>query len=218
MVDYYPKLEPGVIYHVYNRGNNREDLFYTPENYRYFIDKYFKYCLDWVDTYVYCLLPNHFHLMIKVKSVEEMMEAARERSRTRARIDFPSLQDLESLAPHVIISELFRRFFMAYAKAINKQESRVGSLFQKNFKRRAVNSSEYFTNLIYYIHTNPRLHELCNDFKDWPYSSYQAMLESDETPLKRQLVLEWFGSQELYEASHQQYLDDKQLDPVRLEG
>lgn len=217
MVDYFPKLEPGIIYHVYNRGNNREDLYYTPGNYHYFMEKYFKYFSDWVDTYVYCLLPNHFHLMIKVKSVEDMMVTAGERSRTRARVDFPSLQDLESLAPHVVISELFRRFFMAYAKAINKQQDRVGSLFQKNFKRRAVNSSDYFTNLIYYIHTNPRLHGLCNDFRDWPYSSYQTMMLYNNTRLQRQLVLDWFGSKELYEASHLQYLDEKQLDPVRLE-
>lgn len=88
---------------------------------------------------------------------------------------------LESLDVGDIVSELFRRFFMAYAKAINKQEDRTGSLFQKNFKRRPVQSDGHFANLIYYVHTNARLPGICSDFREWPYSSYYSILSDTAT-------------------------------------
>jgi REP element-mobilizing transposase RayT len=57
-------LEFGVHYHVFIRGNNRENLFFEERNYRHFLRLYAKYVLPLVDTYAYCLLPNHFHLLI----------------------------------------------------------------------------------------------------------------------------------------------------------
>jgi hypothetical protein len=56
----YPPLEPGHYYHIYNRGNNGENLFVEDENYRFFLDKYAKYCYPVFDTFSYCLLKNHF--------------------------------------------------------------------------------------------------------------------------------------------------------------
>ncbi len=154
MTDYYPKLEPGQYYHIYNRGNNRENIFLKSENYPYFLQKYDAYLSRVLDTYVYNLLPNHFHLVVRLKQKAEIEPAPQE---TPGEINFPNIKDLESLEVGEIVSELFRRFFIAYAKAINKQEGRVGSLFQKNFKRRPVQSDGHFVNLIYYVHTNARL-------------------------------------------------------------
>lgn len=62
------KLEPGYCYHIYNRGNNRENLFLEEDNYRYFLGRYFHYLSPVVDTFAYCLLKNHFHLLIRVKT------------------------------------------------------------------------------------------------------------------------------------------------------
>ena len=64
-------LQEGKYYHIYNRGNNRETLFYTEANYKYFLKKYDKYLSEYVDTYAYCLLPNHFHLLISVKELKD---------------------------------------------------------------------------------------------------------------------------------------------------
>ena len=55
-------LEEGQFYHIYNRGNNRERLFYSTENYLFFLRRYDEY------LYAFCLLPNHFHLLVRVKS------------------------------------------------------------------------------------------------------------------------------------------------------
>lgn len=62
-------LEPGRFYHVYTRGNNRENLFFEEKNYDYFLQLYKKYISPFADTYAYCLLRNHFHFLIKVKEV-----------------------------------------------------------------------------------------------------------------------------------------------------
>ncbi len=214
MTNYYPTLEPGICYHIYNRGNNRENIFIKPENYRYFLDKYASYLARVLDTFVYNLLPNHFHIVVRIKRKEEIVPAQAGEPRG---IDFPSLKDLESLEVGDIVSELFRRFLMSYAKAINKQEGRTGSLFQKNFKRRPVQSDEHFMNLIYYVHTNAQLHGICDDFREWPYSSYFSILSDGNTRLQRTEVLGWFDSKESFEQYHRQYVNLKNIEPLIIE-
>jgi REP element-mobilizing transposase RayT len=64
-------LQHGQYYHVYNRGNNRENVFVEERNYRYFLKLYANYIEPIADTYAYCLLRNHFHLLVRIKTVEE---------------------------------------------------------------------------------------------------------------------------------------------------
>jgi len=214
MIDYYPPLLPGAYYHIFNRGNNRESIFYKPDNAPYFLGKYSKYLLPVLDTYAYCLLPNHFHLLARVKTAKEIL-ADNNRSG-----DLPSFKNLEGLVTRgdeaavaefvgELVSERFRLFFMAYAKAINKQEGRVGSLFQKNFKRLRIESKSHLPNLVLYIHANPQLHDLYGDFRDWTDSSYPAMLSDRPTNLCRQEVLSWFGDKERFVLRHSEYVDWK---------
>ena len=54
-------------YHVYNRGNNRENIFFEDKNYRYFLSKVKVAFEDKIDLISYCLMPNHFHLLVKIK-------------------------------------------------------------------------------------------------------------------------------------------------------
>jgi putative transposase len=60
-------LQPGVYYHIFNRGNNREAIFREKRNYRLFLDLYRKHVAQVVDTFAYCLLPNHFHFLVHVR-------------------------------------------------------------------------------------------------------------------------------------------------------
>ncbi len=64
-------LQPGGYYHIYNRGNNREDLFREERNYRYFLQLYVYHVYPIADTFAYCLMRNHFHLLVRIKTVEE---------------------------------------------------------------------------------------------------------------------------------------------------
>ena len=68
----HPSLNHSQLYHIYNRGNNREDLFRFPEDYRHFLRLYEKYIEPIAETYAWCLLVNHFHLLVKIKTKEEI--------------------------------------------------------------------------------------------------------------------------------------------------
>lgn len=194
-------LETGKTYHLYNRGNNRENLFYKPDNYYYFLRQFDKYLSNCLDVFAYCLLPNHFHFLIRVKSPASTY----------------SIAQSDGIGYEKKISEQFRRFFISYSQAINKQENRVGSLFQKNFKIKEVNSNSYFSQLIFYIHANPQLHHLIDDFRKWHYSSYHAVLSEKNTKLKKHDVVEWFGNKQQYQHFHQNQTDFNDLEVLNLE-
>jgi putative transposase len=63
-------LQYGQYYHIYNRGNNRENLFVEQRNYPYFLKQYTKHILPVAETFAYCLLPNHFHFAIRTRTEE----------------------------------------------------------------------------------------------------------------------------------------------------
>ena len=57
--------EPG-IYHIYNRGNNQQTIFFSDENYFYFLRKCHRYLKPVSEIFAWCLMPNHFHFLIEV--------------------------------------------------------------------------------------------------------------------------------------------------------
>jgi REP element-mobilizing transposase RayT len=61
-------------YHIYNRGNNRENIFIEERNYEYFMALYAKYIEPVAETFAFCLLRNHFHILNRVKSEVEIIE------------------------------------------------------------------------------------------------------------------------------------------------
>ncbi len=69
------KVEPieyGYYYHIYNRGINGTDLFWSDDNYSYFMELYFKYIDLVADTYAWCLMKNHFHFLVRIKEEGEI--------------------------------------------------------------------------------------------------------------------------------------------------
>ena len=64
-------LKSGVYYHIFNRGTNRENVFIEERNYRYFLQLYLKYIEAVAETFAFCLLKNHFHLLVRMKEVED---------------------------------------------------------------------------------------------------------------------------------------------------
>ncbi|MFT6962229.1 MAG: hypothetical protein ACJAWV_001957 [Flammeovirgaceae bacterium] len=98
-------------------------------------------------------------------------------------------------------------FPVPYAKAINKQQDRTGSLFQKYFKRIPVDNEAYYSQMIYYVHTNSRKHGIDLDFKNYPYNSYQRILQDKPSKLFKNEVIDWFGSKKAYIEFHDQEQD-----------
>ena len=121
-------LEKDHFYHIYNRGINSTAIFLSDENKKYFLKLVSKYLIDSIEVYTYCLMDNHFHIVLKV-TVEE-------KTATQA------------------LSNLFN----SYAKAFNKQNNRTGSLFEKHFKRIKIQDENYLRNIIQYVHLNPKYH------------------------------------------------------------
>ena len=160
------------------------------------------------DTYAYCLLRNHFHFLVRVKTAEEQEEEIQKTHKT-LRVS----ETLRVLNP----SQQFGNLFNAYTKAINKAYQRTGSLFENPFGRIPVTSDEYFVHLIAYIHRNPQRHRLVDDFRVWTYSSYHAILSRKSTRLKRDEVLAWFDGPAAFRASHGRAVDEDRIAALVLD-
>jgi putative transposase len=225
-------------YHIYNRGVNGEDIFVEERNYELFLRLCEKHLNPVADLYAYCLLRNHFHLSVRTKSEEEILEThktLRVSSINRKKTLKVSTLDLEhdtpgSFASHEensqskplgfddsrlgsrFVSDQFSNFFNAYAKTINKAYGRTGSLFQHPFGRVPITTDHQFWNVIAYIHQNPQKHGFVKDFRDWKYSSYRMVLtlNGKATLINRAEVLKWFGTRDDYLALHNQWVTDAQ--------
>lgn len=179
-------LQFGCYYHIYNRGINRENIFIEKENYRYFLELFDTYILPIADVYAYCLLPNHFHFLVRIK---------RER-------DLTGFRNLSGLPQP---SQKFSNLFNAYAKALNKRYDRTGSLFQRPFGRVEISSNAQLFQLVIYIHRNPEKHGLVNDFQEWPYSSYRELVTgTGKSHLEWDEVMGWFGTINSFIQAHQE--------------
>ena len=199
-------LIPETTYHIYNHANGSENLFRTDENYRYFLQKYGEYIYPIAETYAYCLMSNHFHLMVQIRSEEEVMAFFRKKilasKDPKAAQDLQGFQNLEGLKVEGLIGQQFSNFFNAYSKAYNKMYDRKGSLFIPRFKRKSVENDRYFTQLIAYIHLNPVKNGFCKHILDWPHSSIHAYYHDKASKLNRSYLQEWFGDKESLIAFH----------------
>ena len=56
----------GNYYHLYNRGNNGEQIFFLPEDYQHFLHRCQECLLPVMDIVAYCLMPNHYRLLVQI--------------------------------------------------------------------------------------------------------------------------------------------------------
>lgn len=205
-------------YHIYNRGVNGENIFIEERNYDLFLRLYEKHLSPVVDTFAYCMLRNHFHVSLKTKLEEEILEikkTLRVSSVNNRQSKQGNLSNQEEGQPSKplgsqYISDKFSNFFNAYAKTINKAYGRTGSLFQHPFGRVPIISDRQFWNVIAYIHQNPQKHGFVKDFREWKYSSYGIILNEKHTVIKRNEVMKWFGTKEEYLSLHNEWVSDAQ--------
>lgn len=185
----------GNYYHIFNRGINGQKIFFTEINYIYFLKLLNKYMVSHISVIAFVLLPNHFHLVIKVNEAIKRIP--------------PSEDITEELKVGNYVSEQFRRMFIAYSMAINKQEKRTSSLFDKNFKRLEITEHEYLQYCIFYVHFNPEKHGYTSNYKDYKFSSYLAFLSNKETRIARKLGLDIFEDLESFVNYHNVWHDEK---------
>lgn len=184
----------GHIYHVYNRGNNSQTVFITHENYLFFLEKLRVHILPHADILAWCLMPNHFHLMIAVKQVE--VEFSEQQTSDGHSEGFTLSETLTRLTRTRTLNDSIGIILRSYTRAIQKQQRVTGSLFQKETKALCLTepqgvSPAYFnshfgtmgnldlaeTNYLNacfdYIHLNPVSGKLAAEPEDWEFSSYR---------------------------------------------
>jgi putative transposase len=221
-------IEPivqGKYYHIYNRGINGTRLFNENENYLYFLRLYEKYIELVAETFAWCLMGNHFHLLVRIKEINEIKNLSGiggknlsglgdPKGLVEATSDlsgFENPKGLDNKNPNFIITNQFSKFFNAYAKAFNKRYKRTGSLFEKPFDRKLVNNMNYFRTLIFYIHYNPVHHGFCKSLQDYPWSSYGSIISLKPSKIVQEKVLGYFDSIGNFIDYHEQMHDFNDL-------
>lgn len=217
-------LSPSVCYHIFNHANGFENIFLEDKNFWYFIEKYEEYICPIAETYAFCLMPNHFHLIIRIRKKEVIEELIRKKkcfSDSSLLVDphFPKVSfnfgkvaggvdaKIEKTEIEKYLSKQFSNLFSSYTQSFNKMYKRRGSLFIKNFKREAILDKEYFLNAIVYTHRNPIHHGFCKRFSDWSYSSYSEIKERKSDIILFEKLFKVFGGYTEYIDFHRQYLD-----------
>ena len=164
-----PQYEQGQYYHIYNRGANRQSIFYDKENYLFVLRRLKEYSQELGVTLIaYCLLPNHYHWLVR----QDGAEAA---------------------------GKLPQAVFNSYTKALNNRHHRSGTLFQGPYKVIQVETDSHLRHLCRYIHANPVKHGIAADLTLWPYSNYLEWIgRSNGTLVDQSFVQFHFGAAEQY--------------------
>ncbi|WP_346858573.1 hypothetical protein [uncultured Draconibacterium sp.] len=189
----------GNYYHIFNRGSNHQLVFFQERNYFYFLNLMRKYLTECIDILAYCLLPNHFHLVIRAKEEIKIKDPIALSDRILNEEEIGKL-----------ISDQFRKLFISYTQAINKQENRTGSLFNSKFKRLEITQQEYLEYVIFYVHYNPEKHAVLENFREYNFSSYNSILSNAKTNLNRQLTLDVFEGKANFETFHDGWHTEKE--------
>ena len=134
----------GTPLHVYNRGANRETIFFCESDYERFLQLLLDSLIGSdVRLLVYGLLPNHFHLIL-------------DQSRAYA------------------VSGYMQKVCWEYSRYINKRKKRSGHLFEGRFKPRQIYDDNALLRLSHYIHENPVAAGLVSKPEAWKYSSTRS--------------------------------------------
>lgn len=177
------QFEKGHLYHIFNQGNNKQKIFFERENYLFFLRKVRIYVLPFADILAWCLMQNHFHLMVKVIRLELFLD-----SEGFARSEAFAGAKVRSFNHSIGI------MLRSYTSAINKQYERSGALFRQLTKAECLTSESGITPSFYntksgtkihidhpefqypqicfnYIHDNPVVAGLVDRATDWEFSS-----------------------------------------------
>lgn len=166
------------ISHVYNRGNNKENIFFDEQDYRAFLFR-LGLCLGFTEKelteekllsfpysririsnagknnfklHAFCLMPNHFHLLIE------------------------QVKDIP-------ISNLIAKLCTSYSKYINNKYKRIGHVFQDKFKTTIVENNPQLMWTSAYIHCNPVKDNLVKHPRDYKWSSFNDFLGTRKLPI-----------------------------------
>ncbi len=126
-------LEPEMYYHIFNRAVGDELLFREETDYTYFLSKIERFILPVAELISYCLIPNHFHLFIRVLDQETIL----------TNLKVVHIESYENT-----LNQAFSNFFNSYTKTYNLRYNRKGKLFILPYKKKLVEEEAYFISII----------------------------------------------------------------------
>lgn len=197
----YKQFGEGVYYHIYNRGNGKENIFLDDDDFRFFMlrlrqnlfpDEKSKERLSPLpdnsfSLVSYCLMPNHFHLLLKQNT------------------DIPT-------------SKLLLKICTSYSMHFNKKYDHVGHIFQNRFKQIVIEDDSYLKWLTCYIHQNPKVAGLVTDLKKYPWSSYEEFLDDRKGLCEKGIIMEQFKNnkefQQFTETSYEIIKERKNVENI----
>ncbi|MBC7616279.1 MAG: transposase [Pedobacter sp.] len=145
-------------YHIYNRGNKKQKIFFREENYLYFLKKVRAELLPYCEILAYCLMPNHFHFIVFIKSKKgNALDNENKRNKT--------------------LNNAIAILLRSYTRSMQSQEKFTGSLFQQKTKAKELIDTDnatinYISLCTHYIHFNPLKAKIVENLEEWKFSSY----------------------------------------------
>ncbi len=165
------KFDTHEFYHIYNHAIGNELLFRNEKDYHFFKTKMKRYLEHFCHIIVYCLLPNHFHILIKITN---------------------------QLYKDTTIEQTMKNFFNSYTRSYNIAHQRTGRLFRHGYKSKIIDTEDYLKWLIYYIHRNPVHHGFALKCNEWKYSTYNSILKNTNCE-NSIFIYDLFGSKTEFE-------------------
>lgn len=176
-------FKTGHFYHIYNRGNNSQKIFFNRENYLFFLRKMKKHISPFASIISWCLMPNHFHIVVYIIHEEIEIE--------NNNLIYPNNKTIKTQS----LNQSFGVLLSSYTKAIQNQEKITGSLFQKRTKAKLIfdeieiepaywnsafgalinipEGTSYLQTCIEYVHQNPMYSGIVKNSEDWEFSSFR---------------------------------------------
>ena len=170
-------IKEGGVYHIYNRGNNKENIFLDSSDYIYFLGLIKKYVKPISTIYSWALLKNHFHLVLRIKENLRYKYTKKPRPSSDYNIwETEEILDKNDGRKIPKPSNHFKHCFNAYAKYFNKKYGRTGSLFTKPFRRVLIENESQLINEILYVNFNPVKHGFSGDVYSWKWTSVKEIV------------------------------------------
>ena len=179
------------VYHIFNRGSDKRDIFLQSRDYGRFVKTFYYYQFEGpkpkfstlnknnltrfnptqnsklIEIFSYCLMPNHFHFLIK---------------------------QLKTNGISIFMSQTSN----SYTKYFNTKFKRVGSLLQGTFKSVRIETDEQLIHVSRYIHINPVVSGLISKPQNYEWSSYSEYVDGISGYCSTDLILGLFASREEY--------------------
>ena len=195
---FYPKR----FYHIVCKSVDGILLFREHVDNHVFLQRFQQFTAPIFDVWSYCLLTNHTHHIVKVKSAANILEnIKKQEDKTQAMTSFLSDQN-NDLFFDAMTERQMNSFLVSFANYTNNKYNRKGGLFQKPFRRIQITDDNHLQQAIIYVHANAQKHNIVKDFKDHTYNSYQATVNNNVVFIDAKNVLTFFGGIEAFKSIH----------------